>query len=131
MLFRVSVLLFGVCSLALVALGGRAVLALARDVVQLAARKLDLEERTVAVVEARAKGATPPAIIPPDLFRRITKWADPSAQEAERKILLDLYFQFQDQPDPWVEVRAHLPREPQDAMSSDVFTGGGFSGIAS
>lgn len=119
--------LLGYVTLAAVLFAGRAVLSavmlhLAADRA-LRARKLDIEERTVAIQEQRTKSPAVPAAIPPDLLRRITRWGDPSAQESERKILLDLYQEFRDLPDPWVEVRAHLAPEPADDLPQEMFTG--------
>lgn len=89
----------------------------------LRARKLDLEERAVAVQENRVKPVAIPTAIPSDLMRRVLQWTDPEAQEGARKILLDLYQSFHDAPDPWAEVRSHLPAEPSDNLPSEIFTG--------
>lgn len=91
--------------------------------VELATRELDLEERKVATQEQRQRSPAVPKAIPSDLYRRITKWDSPDAQDAERKVLLDLYNEFHDAPDPWVEVRAHLPQEPSDELPAEMFTG--------
>lgn len=84
----------------------------------IASRKLDLEERAVAVQEQRSKGVRPPAAIPPDLMRRVLRWQDVDAQAGERKILLDLYAEFASETKPeaetWTNVRQHLPRELPD-----------------
>lgn len=89
----------------------------------LRSRKLDLEERAVAVTEHKARGPAVPAI-PPDLHRRITKWQDDEGQANERKIILDLYEQFRDTPDPWAAVRDVLPREFDERVSDVIFTEG-------
>ncbi len=90
----------------------------------LESRKLDLEERRLGLLERQARGPATPQGIPSDLFRRIMKWGNQDAQEAERKVVLDLYQEFQDAPDPWAEVRAHLPIEPTDTVSDDFYAGG-------
>lgn len=89
-----------------------------KTVLGMATRGLDLIERTVALKEQRGKSLTPPTI-PPDLFNRIMKWGDQSAQEFERKAILDLYYDFADDPHPWDRVRAALPRLPEEQMSTD------------
>lgn len=89
----------------------------------LRARKLDLEERAVAVQENRVKPVAIPSSIPADLMRRVLRWGDPDAQEAERNVLLNLYASFPDAPDPWVEVRSHLPAEPRDDLPAEIFVG--------
>lgn len=119
--------LLGYVTLTALLLAGRSVLAavslhLSADRA-LRARKLDIEERQVAVLENKTKGVAVPASIPADLMRRVTRWGDPSAQDAERKVLLDLYNDFSSAADPWVEVRAHLPPEPRDEMPPEMFTG--------
>ena len=81
-------------------------------------RDVAVRERTIAVQEQRAKTAMPVSI-PPDLVRRIQSWQTPEAQEAERKVILDLFYDFEHEPDPWLEVRHHLPPEPQDERSTD------------
>lgn len=115
-------LVLGFAVLVVLAVGGGAVIRVAS--IHLAAdrvlrgRKLDLEERTIALSEQKAKGAPTPTTIPPDLYRRITAWGDPMAQESERKIILDLYAEvashYPDEPQRWVEVRRLLPRPPSD-----------------
>ncbi len=110
-------LLLGFSALALLALGGRVAAALVD-------RALGLAERKIKLLEQVAQGPAIPASIPPDLYRRITKWGNAEAAESERKILLDLYNEFRDAPDPWVEVRAHLPAEPKDELPSELFSGG-------
>lgn len=119
--------LLGYVTLAALLLAGRAVLAavslhLSADRA-LRARKLDLEERQIAVQEQRAKSPAVPAAIPADLMRRVTRWGNADAQESERKVLLDLYNDYRDAPDPWVEVRSHLPAEPADDLPAELFTG--------
>lgn len=119
--------LLGYIALAALLFAGRSVLAavalhLAADRA-LRTRALDIEERKVAIQENRGKSPAIPKAIPSDLYRRITKWDSPEAQDAERKILLDLYNEFHDTPDPWVEVRSHLPAEPSDEMPQEMFTG--------
>jgi hypothetical protein len=86
----------------------------------LESRKLDLKERALVVEEQRLKSPNLPTTIPPDLVRRIFRWESPDAQDAERKILLDLYYEFRDCPDPWVEVRGHLVGAPDDEMPDDI-----------
>ncbi len=93
-----------------------------KAVARLASRALDLSERKIALLEKTARGPAIPLSIPPDLYRRITKWGNAEAQESERKVLLDLYQEFQDAPDPWVEVRAHLSPEPLDELPAEMFT---------
>lgn len=120
-------LIFGYIALAALLYAGRSVLVavtlhLSADRA-LRTRALDIEERKVAIQENRGKNPTLPKAIPSDLYRRITKWDSPEAQDAERKILLDLYNEFQDAPDPWVEVRSHLPAEPSDELPQEMFTG--------
>lgn len=73
-------------------------------------RRMTLDENAV---QAKARLAVPPSI-PPDLLRRITRWADDSAQEAERSVILTLYENFRDAADPWSSVRQSLPPEPRD-----------------
>lgn len=115
MMFAVGVLLV------LAALGGAALrvasLHLAADRT-LRSRKLDLEERSVAIQEQKAKGAPVPASIPPDLYRRIMNWGETLAQESERKIILDLYAEVADQYDSedqrWAQVRSLLPKPPSE-----------------
>ncbi len=85
-------------------------------------RMLDLAERRLILMENATRSASPPRGLPPDLYRRITKWGNADAQEAERKVLLDLYFEFADAADPWVEVRAHLPPEPSDDLPAEMYT---------
>lgn len=119
--------LLGYVTLIALLLAGRAVLSavtlhLAADRA-LRARKLDLEERAVAVQEHRVKPVSVPSSIPADLMRRVLRWADADAQQNERKILLDLYAEFSEAPDPWVEVRTHLPAEPRDELPQEMFTG--------
>lgn len=84
----------------------------------LRSRQLDLEERTIALSEQKAKGAPTPAAIPPDLYRRITAWGDLLAQESERKIILDLYAEvaphYASESERWVQVRSLLPKPPAD-----------------
>ncbi len=87
---------------------------------ELESRKLDLKERALVAQEQRQKSAAPPTSIPPDLVRRIMRWESPDAQDGERKVLLDLYYEFRDCADPWVEVRAHLAPEPNDEPSEDI-----------
>lgn len=117
----------GYVTLAALLLAGRSVLSvvslhLSHDRA-LRARKLDLEERQIALHEQKAKSPAVPAAIPADLMRRVTRWGNADAQEAERKVLLDLYNDFRDAPDPWVEVRSHLPAEPSDDLPRELFTG--------
>lgn len=71
-------------------------------------RRLDLDERALALQERRSETITPPAI-PPDLMRRIVGWQDETAQALERKVILDLYAECAGHPDPWASVRQHLP----------------------
>ncbi len=112
--------LLGFATLALLAIG---VYRGGQVVHVLASRALDLSERKIRVLEVHAQGPAIPKAIPPDLYRRITSWQDQEAQEAERKILLDLYQEFRDSPDPWVEVRAHLPKAPHDDdLPTEMFT---------
>ncbi len=147
------VLLLGYCALALLAVGGRAAFVLLRDIIidrriaqvldrtlrrdalnvaqerryaerVLRSRALDLKERELKTQESRQRSPAVPTSIPSDLYRRITKWESPDAQDAERKVLLDLYSEFRDAPDPWVEVRAHLSPEPSDQLSDDIFREG-------
>ncbi len=93
-----------------------------RVVAEFLRRGLDIAERKVKVLELHTQGPAIPTSIPPDLYRRITKWMDQDAQESERKILLDLYNEFRDAPDPWVEVRSHLPKEPSDEWPTEIYT---------
>lgn len=126
--------LLGYLALGLFAIGGRAGYVLLQEFLDTrriergrelghAARKLDLEERAIAVTEQRAKAPAVPSSIPADLMRRVTRWTEKDAQDSERKILLDLYNDFADAPDAWAEVRAHLPAEPDDRMPTELFTG--------
>ncbi len=114
-------LLLGIFTVVLLAIGcysgGRVATALI-------SRALDLSERKITLLEKATRGPAIPLSIPPDLYRRITKWGNAEAQEAERKVLLDLYQEFQDAPDPWVEVRVHLSPEPNEALPESLFTGG-------
>lgn len=89
---------------------------IASSALALVARKLDLDERTVAMQEQRTRSVRTPSAMPSDLVRRITKWHDEQAQAMERKVILDLYAEFQESPDPWLEVRNHLPAEPRDDL---------------
>lgn len=86
----------------------------------LRSRKLDLEERSVAIAEQKVKGPPVPAMIPPDLLRRINNWGDLISQESERKIILDLYAEvaphYEQEEQRWQQVRAHLPKAPADEV---------------
>lgn len=115
--------LLGFACLVLLALGGRAGFAVLRSLLALCQRYLDLEERRIATQELKTRSPAAPASIPPDLYRRITAWGDEDSQSNERKILLDLYEQFRDAPDPWSEVRSHLPKAPDERLPDDLFNG--------
>ncbi len=80
-------------------------------------RRLDLDERVIALQETRGRSSVPPAM-PPELVRRIMQWQDVSAQESERSVILGLYDEFRDVPDPWSKVKAHLAPMPADDLSS-------------
>lgn len=80
-------------------------------------RHFDLAERALRLQEQRAKNRTPP-VVPPDLRRRIAAWGDESAQANEQKIILDLYEEFSEDPNPWDRVRAHLVQAPSDAVDT-------------
>ena len=94
--------------------GGRAVHALL-------SRGLSVLERKQTLLEQRAKASVPPAI-PPELLRRITRWADPTAQESERQVILSLYDEFRDHENPWQKVKSHLPPEPDESYSSPLLS---------
>lgn len=118
---------FGFVTLAAALFAGRAVLSavtlhLAADRA-LRTRKLDLEERALVVTEQRTRNTVVPASIPPDLMRRISRWGTEDAQASERKILLDLYNEYHDQPDPWASVRNALPPEQNDELPQQIFSG--------
>lgn len=91
---------------------------------RLQSRKLDLEERALIAQEQRQRNPAVPVAIPSDLYRRITRWGSSDAQNDERTTLLDLYNEFRDAGDPWAEVRAHLPTEPDDRASDTIYAGG-------
>lgn len=113
-------ILLGFATLALLAVGG---FYGGRATSRIVTRALDLSERKIAVQENRQRSPAVPVSIPPDLYRRITRWGTSDAQNDERATLLDLYNEFRDSPDPWMEVRNHLPTEPEDRMSDDIFSG--------
>ncbi len=83
----------------------------------LAERHFDLQERALAIQEGKAKNRVPP-VVPPDLTRRIMAWGDELAQANERKIILDLYEEFADEPHPWDRVRAHLAPVPSEQVDT-------------
>ena len=87
--------------------------------IELASRQLTVEERKVAIEEAKSKGPAIPAAMPPDLMRRVTAWQDIDARDQERKILLDLFAELQD----WDKVRAALPQAPTDEIRDDISIG--------
>jgi hypothetical protein len=109
-----------VCAIAVCGLGYRFALHVSQQWVALHSRRLDLEERVIVLQEVKSRPQRSPSI-PPDLLRRVTRWVDPDAQDAERKAILDLYAEFADDSDPWVKVRQNLSAEPRDDTSSDIF----------
>lgn len=102
------ILTLGLAFLAVIGGGSWLVL---RAVLPLVSRKLDLDERQIVLQEKRVQGPPVPASMPPDLVRRVMRWQDKDAQDAERKNLLDLFAET----GSWDNVRAVLPKELDDA----------------
>lgn len=109
--------------LALIGVGGWLVVKMAFNYldrqIELASRGIAVEERKVAIEEAKSKGPAIPAAMPPDLMRRVNAWQDADARDQERKILLDLFAELQD----WDRVRAALPKAPTDEIRDDIGLG--------
>jgi hypothetical protein len=106
----------GLAFLALVGVGGWLVVKMAFAYldrqIEIASRLASIEERKVAIEESKVKGPAIPASMPPDLMRRVNAWQDIDARDQERKILLDLFAEYQD----WDKVRAALPKAPTDEI---------------
>jgi hypothetical protein len=111
-----TLLILGLAALAVLAAGGYALLQLAGSYldkqIELASRGVAVEERKVTIEESKSKGPVIPASMPPDLMRRVMAWQDIDARDQERKILLDLFAEYQD----WDRVRAALPKAPTDEV---------------
>jgi hypothetical protein len=80
------------------------------------ARRIDLEERTVALEEARSEVAIKQVRMPGELAARIRAWEDPAAQDAERQTIMDLYADLGD----WQAVIAALPPLSPDVAFRDI-----------
>jgi hypothetical protein len=117
----IALLVFAsVCAVAGLGFAYRLSMHVSQQWVALQSRRLDLDERVIVLQETKSRPQRSPSI-PPDLLRRVTRWVDPDAQDAERKAILDLYAEFADDADPWVKVRQNLSAEPRDDIPSDIF----------